>query len=117
MSTTSSPPNELDALVSALVGRLEVLEKELQLEPTATPCSPQKAPHASGTLWQTVDGSVLSIWGFCIENLWRASMCTDEKTASWDALTSRLLVWRALAGETTQVGEWARGEMVRNLSL
>ncbi|EGO30148.1 hypothetical protein SERLADRAFT_444262 [Serpula lacrymans var. lacrymans S7.9] len=58
----------------------------------------------------------LDIWGKAVETLWQASMSLDEKTSAWDALTSRLLIWRSMVGEEiSPVGEWARREVVCNL--
>ncbi|GJE99428.1 ribosome 60S biogenesis N-terminal-domain-containing protein [Phanerochaete sordida] len=116
LSSTAPVPTELDILVAQSLLRLEALEKGLQLESSPASLSAPKAPHSPSGLWQPVDGSTLSLWGFCVETLWRAAMSTDERSAAWDALTSRLLLWRSLAGDASQIGEWARREVVRNLS-
>ena len=43
-------------------------------------------------------------------------MISFEKGVEWDGLSSRLLVWLAIAGaERSQVGQWERREMVMNL--
>ena len=109
-------PIELKEVVANSLSRLEAFEKGLQLEPTAAQCAAPKAPHTSNSLWHSIDASAISFWGYCVENLWRAAMSTDEASEAWGALTSRLLIWRAIVGDTSQVGEWARREVVLNLS-
>lgn len=57
----------------------------------------------------------LRTWGEIVEALWRAGMSLthDDGTHAWTMLTQRLVVWRALVGEEgSQVGEWARKEVV-----
>ncbi|TFK53356.1 hypothetical protein OE88DRAFT_1696250 [Heliocybe sulcata] len=73
-------------------------------------------PHGSQTLHYVPERHSVLVWGQSVESLWRVSMSLGEKSSSWDGLTSRLLVWRALVGpEVSPVGEWARREVVRNL--
>ncbi|TFK33679.1 ribosome 60S biogenesis N-terminal-domain-containing protein [Crucibulum laeve] len=59
----------------------------------------------------------LAIWGSSVEMLWRVAMSVEEKSDTWDALTSRVLVWRAVTGSASAVGEWARTETVRNMLI
>lgn len=55
----------------------------------------------------------LAAWGSIVQQLWRASMTTQEVCSSWAPLTSRLIWWRAQVGEeTSPVGEWARREAI-----
>ncbi|KAM5540626.1 hypothetical protein V8D89_005657 [Ganoderma adspersum] len=72
--------------------------------------------HHSHQLFATPPQVSLGLWGDCVEMLWRVSMICPHKTAEWDALSSRLLVWCAIASaEWNQVGEWERREMLINL--
>jgi len=57
----------------------------------------------------------VQLWGNSVESLWRATMTFEVKNSTWDALTSRLLLWRAMVGEKSTLGEWARREAVHNL--
>jgi nucleolar pre-ribosomal-associated protein 1 len=60
----------------------------------------------------------VQVWGEGVEALWRITMTLESKTPTWDALTCRLLLWRAIVGEDgSAVGEWARKEVVRNLGM
>jgi nucleolar pre-ribosomal-associated protein 1 len=60
---------------------------------------------------------LLRTWGQCVEVLWRATMTMENKPPVWDVLSSRLLLWRAIAdGNSSPIGEWARIQVVCNLS-
>lgn len=73
-------------------------------------------PHPSYQLFATPPQVSLGLWGDCVEMLWRVSMICPQKTAEWDGLSSRLLLWHAIASaEWNQVGEWERREMLINL--
>ncbi|KZT20563.1 hypothetical protein NEOLEDRAFT_1140540 [Neolentinus lepideus HHB14362 ss-1] len=73
-------------------------------------------PHRSQTLHAVPERDPVLVWGQSVESLWRVSMTLDEKSCSWDGLTSRLLIWRALVGpEVSPVGEWARRQAVSNM--
>lgn len=65
------------------------------------------------------DAPMLWIWGHCVEMLWEIVMKGMNDTAGelslWNALTNRLLLWNALCGGGSQVGEWARLETIRRL--
>ena len=61
----------------------------------------------------------LQTWGRCVEALWRATMTMTmvDKPPVWDVLCSRLLLWRAVAGlECSPLGEWARMQVICNMS-
>lgn len=36
--------------------------------------------------------------------------------SAWDELTSRLLLWNAISGDS-EVGEWARKETIRQMKM
>ncbi|EIW81785.1 hypothetical protein CONPUDRAFT_143472 [Coniophora puteana RWD-64-598 SS2] len=68
----------------------------------------------------------LSLWGASVEELWRCisetasagSASSSSESHVWQALTGRLLVWRAILGsEQCAVGEWARRETVKGLHV
>ena len=72
--------------------------------------------HRSQHLFDPAPSPTIELWGDCVEALWRVCMTLSRKTDEWDALTSRLLIWRSIAGaEKSRVGEWARREVVENL--
>ena len=120
--------HEFPELLERAVGCLETFEEKTKLEVTSSSSSPrlsavtpqpQPPPHLAHSLHSPVPLSdPLSAWGSCIEMLWRAVML-DQRTskAVWDALTSRVVLWRGLVGRkgVSEVGEWVRVECVRNL--
>jgi nucleolar pre-ribosomal-associated protein 1 len=72
-------------------------------------------PHSGEELHVAGDHDLLLTWGKSVEYLWQASMTLSHKPLVWDALTSRLLIWRSVVGESSAVGEWARMVTVENL--
>lgn len=120
--------HEFPELLERAVGCLETFEEKTKL--AVTPLSksprlsvtpqPQPPPHLAHTLHSPFSLSdPLSTWGSCVEMLWRAVM-SDKRTSKvvWDALTSRVVLWRGLVGRKggSEVGEWVRVECVRNLA-
>jgi len=113
----------LQLLVDKLLQSLKRFEKGVKL-----PVSYRKDHRAArsqtlplhsalGLLEHTSGHDPVQVWGEGVEALWRITMTLENKTAAWDALTCRLLVWRAIVGEDgSAVGEWARREVVRNLA-
>ncbi|KAI0352520.1 hypothetical protein OH77DRAFT_1523331 [Trametes cingulata] len=74
--------------------------------------------HRSHHLFDPPPAPRIELWGECVESLWRASMTLPTKTQEWDALSSRLLIWRSIAGMSgSEAGEWARREVLENLKL
>ncbi|KAF8219132.1 hypothetical protein L208DRAFT_1448990 [Tricholoma matsutake] len=66
-------------------------------------------PYPEREPWQT--------WGQCVETLWHATMTMGSKPPVWDVLCSRLSLWRAVTGsEASPIGEWARMQVICNLS-
>jgi nucleolar pre-ribosomal-associated protein 1 len=112
----------LSLLVDRLLQTLKHLEKE-----TTPPVPYRKKHHAAESqmpplhgalrLFETPSGcNPVEVWGEGVEALWQITMTIERKSPAWDALTCRLLLWRAMVGEDgSTVGEWARKEVVRNL--
>jgi len=60
------------------------------------------------------------IWGRCVELLWELVMRDKREdnglTEAWNDLTSRLILWNAISGDS-EVGEWARRETIRQMRV
>jgi nucleolar pre-ribosomal-associated protein 1 len=119
LSLLSSPtiPN-LNVLLSQCLISLHHLEKDVVL-PTF-PFSPRLSFQSRHTSYSSREGSTSEshalLWGEIVVNLWRASMTSRSSREAWDELTPRVLVWNQLIGGDDQVGEWARREVVRNVT-
>ncbi|KAF8185167.1 ribosome 60S biogenesis N-terminal-domain-containing protein [Pholiota molesta] len=127
---------DLPSLLDLAVGRLEQLEStiELDLQSLSSSISDDSlvllpsAPHRSLTLHQrlqkpTSASSQRKMLMSITEMLWRASMTLDWKSAAWEKLSPRLLLWRSVSpvqeigpAIDTSPGEWARKEAVVNAS-
>ncbi|KAF7984362.1 hypothetical protein HWV62_15393 [Athelia sp. TMB] len=113
----------LGPLVNRLLEALKSFEPKIQLaEPYQRPHQATVPGdcmlHGSFGLHETSQGEedLLHVWGKGVETLWRVTMNFTEKSAAWDVLSCRLLLWRALVGEEgSQVGEWERKEIIRAL--
>ncbi|TBU65164.1 ribosome 60S biogenesis N-terminal-domain-containing protein [Dichomitus squalens] len=105
---------------------LEVMEADVAV-PTSGTLAPPLVPedgvtsmslHRSQQLFDSPPAVSIELWGDCVEALWRVSMALPNRTAEWDGLSSRLLIWRSISGaERTRVGEWARIETLTNLAV
>ena len=72
--------------------------------------------HRSQHLFDPSPASSVERWGACVEALWRIATSAADRTGEWDALTGRLLIWRAIAGARgTRTGNWVRQAMVNIL--
>lgn len=119
-----TPLRKLHSLLEASISCLQVIEgntkvhglERIVVKPASTSRDP---PHPSAELFdlkELDDNDDLHIWGEIVENLWRAGMTLQKPDGAWNALTSRLLVWRSIVGEEgSEVGGWARKEVVANL--
>ena len=116
---SSSP--QIERLINLSIKHLAALESTLEVPHSAdgpyghAPEVWSPAPHRSYALWKVREGDELVLWGQCVEALWSATMKIGEGSTTWDALTTRLLIWRAYAGQKSIVGEWARREVIRNM--
>ncbi len=113
---SEAPPSNLKTLLDAVLGYLKQCETSNRLtlilhseEPTNLLPLP---PHRSDRLYEVRESSdALREWGTSIELLWRATMQLEEKVQFWDALTSRLLIWKAIIGTgKSLVADWASRE-------
>lgn len=118
-----SPHGLLELLDYSFKG-VELLEAQLDIPRSRSPGlrglgnAPLQcmAPHSGEDLHVVSDYDLLQTWGKSVEYLWQVAMTLSVKPSVWDPLTSRLLVWRSVAGEQgSAVGEWARMVTVQNL--
>ncbi|KAJ8490078.1 hypothetical protein ONZ51_g2525 [Trametes cubensis] len=119
------PTSHLAALLSRGVRWLQELEAEVAIPTSGLLTMPldveqDKAVsvrlHRSQNLFDPAPSPSIDLWGECVESLWRVSMALPAKTKEWDALSSRLLLWRSIAGpEKSAAAEWARREVLENL--
>lgn len=127
LSLLGLPAAQVSALLRPCINRLAEMEIAIPAPifppPLHSPLlCPQHAAnplallHRSQQLFAIPSKLTLTLWGEYVEVLWRVSMISFEKGVEWDGLSSRLLVWLAIAGaERSQVGQWERREMVMNL--
>ncbi|KAI5997091.1 ribosome 60S biogenesis N-terminal-domain-containing protein [Pisolithus albus] len=112
----------LEPVLRHAVAYLKTLESRTQLRPPVRPgttsfSAPELAspPHgAQGLHIIPTLTDAFGAWGAVVEALWRVSMALDDRVPEWGILTSRLLIWRASAGDDgSRLGEWVRKESVR----
>lgn len=123
LSLLPGPQNTyLIPLVDKMLLILKHLEKQVELPKSVPSWMHPKGPsllppHHASTLHQPPKfESYARIWGQAVEALWRITMTFEQKTSTWDALTQRLLLWRAIEGQDgSATGEWARKEVVRGM--
>lgn len=106
---------ELVQLLLRSEKRINVIES-YHKHPQATCSSTWPPYHAAVVHDSHHPESLLRVWGESVESLWQVLMICENRTAAWDIVTSRLLIWRAIVGEEgSEIGEWARREVVRNI--
>src|ERR1700722_14207430 len=113
-----SSPSGLSSLLLNATARLEHVEKTIEIPETFPLLQSDSLPTAPHTARSTSDVVELELWGQSVEFLWRVTMTApDKRWPSWDVLTPRLLLWRAMVGEEgSKVGEWTRREVIRLIS-
>ncbi|KAI0301899.1 transcriptional repressor TCF25-domain-containing protein [Multifurca ochricompacta] len=107
----------LDVLLSQCLVNLRHLEKEVTLP--ALPFSPRTPAQSRHTSYGPCEGGTAGahvIWGEVVVGLWRASMTSGSSRNAWDELTPRILIWNVLVDGEDRVAEWARREVVRNMT-
>lgn len=105
-------PGDPDLLrvVGLALKSLDALESSLQIRSDSDDSRPNLRSEESS------ERNPLFLWGKAVVTLWQVVMEFSTKPASWDRLTTRLVIWRCIAGEREALeGEWARKEAVRNL--
>ncbi|KAF8073491.1 ribosome 60S biogenesis N-terminal-domain-containing protein [Lyophyllum atratum] len=115
--------SELPLLLGLFVEGLKRLESSttvpvtsIRISPRHQPRSPLYRAHEIHEHFQCDD--TLQTWGVVVEALWRISMTLKEASDAWDAITDRMLVWRALAGaDKSNLPEWVRRQVVRNMAV
>ncbi|KAF7433677.1 hypothetical protein PC9H_005640 [Pleurotus ostreatus] len=120
-----TPLQKLHSLLKASISSLQVVEENTKVhglerivvKPASTLHDP---PHPSAELFDLDElhgnDDDIRVWGEIVESLWRTGMTLQQPHEAWGALTSRLLVWRSIVGEEgSEVGGWARKEVVANL--
>ncbi|KAH8086640.1 ribosome 60S biogenesis N-terminal-domain-containing protein, partial [Cristinia sonorae] len=119
--TLLRPQNaQLSAIFTSSLSHMEAIEETLPqsgefVKPASSPANP---PHTGQDLFRPLSDDHIMWWyGQCVETLWRIAISLPTGTDKWDSLTYKLLVWREYVGEeNSPIGEWARKEVVRNLT-
>ena len=111
----------LNSLLSHCLVGLRHLEKDLILPvlPLTLEISSSLPRHTSYSIREghMRDSHLdVEVWGEVVVSLWRASMTSGNARRVWDELTPRILVWNLLIDGEDQVAEWARKEVVWNMT-
>lgn len=110
LEAVSPGDSDLLRVVGLALKSLDVLESNLRVRDDSDDPRPNLRSEESP------EGDPLILWGKVVVTLWQVVMGFSTKPTSWDRLTTRLVIWRCIAGETEVLeGEWARKEAVRNL--
>jgi nucleolar pre-ribosomal-associated protein 1 len=112
--------SSLGTLLSQCTTRIEAYERSFACTPPAprlelTSRADASRLHTSYTAQVEPMLSDTETWGRAVVALWRVAMALETKTVAWDALSARVLLWRAVAGDGCVEGEWVRREAVRAL--
>lgn len=114
-----------DDIVRDAMTHLTKIEKTLQLTEMASFSQSDlddktilvAAPHSSRRLWDTKVLGICRVWGLCVEALWTVAMSSSKPCPEWLALTHRMLLWRAVVGDSGGVAEWVRREVCESIEL
>jgi len=111
------PP--FDVLLSQCLVGLRHLEKNLvRSEFSFSTRSPPRQRHTSYSSREECIPELHDLWGEAVVSLWRASMASGGSSqVVWDELTPRILIWNMLVEGEDQSTEWARREVVRNVTI
>ena len=117
-----SPLKNLSALLDHALHCLDKFENEVKFcstVPQTLPTGTLTALHGSSGLHQPYSvQDPLLFWGLMVEILWRSTMTMERKCPAWDLLMPKLLVWRTIVGgEGSQVGEWARTQVLKIVAI
>lgn len=106
-----------DVLLSQCLVGLRHLEKNLVLpEFSLSVQSPPWRRHTSYSFREESTPEAYDLWGEAVVCLWRASITSGGSQGAWDELTPRILIWNMLVDGEDQSAEWARREVVRNVT-
>lgn len=106
-----------EVLLSQCIVGLRYVEKNLVLpEFSSSIQSPPRRRHTSYSSREESTPDAHDLWGEAVVGLWRASMTTGGSQGAWDELTPRILIWSMLVEGEDQSAEWARREVVRNVT-
>lgn len=81
----------------------------------ANPTTPASPPCSARQLWESPDLPAWEVWGHIVNALWSVAMSFDVCCPEWQAITSRMLLWRAISGEGEAQAEWVRKQAVLTL--
>jgi len=110
------PGAKISSLVLTLsrcVSRLEQVEHSIQARPQAAleEINAQTL-HTSLNVGNEPSLSDIGKWGETVASLWKVSMLLSSESPEWDALSSRMLLWRCLVGDNCIEGEWVRKQTI-----
>ncbi|KAI9448397.1 ribosome 60S biogenesis N-terminal-domain-containing protein [Lactarius indigo] len=106
-----------DVLLSQCLVGLRHLEKNLILpEFSFSIRSPPRRRHTSYSSREEGTPEAHDLWGEAVVSLWRASTTSGGSQEAWDELTPRVLIWNMLVDGEDPSAEWARREVVRNMT-
>ena len=117
-----SPLNNLSTLLDRALHCLDKFENDVKFCSTVSQTLPTgfaTSLHGSSGLHQTyMVQDPLLLWGLMVEMLWRSTMTMEQKCPAWDLLMPKLLIWRTIVGgEGSQVGEWARTQVLKMVAI
>jgi nucleolar pre-ribosomal-associated protein 1 len=73
-------------------------------------------PHRANAVFVETSVPTLQSWAACVEKLWQVAMALQEQIPTWDRLSARMVLWRAIAGdEASEISEWVRRETIKML--
>lgn len=107
----------LNVLLSNCLIGLRNMEKDLII--STIPIALRSSSHSRHTSYSLREANAADfheLWGEVVINLWRASMTSGSTAKAWNELTQRILVWNVLVDDEDHTAEWARREVVWNLT-
>lgn len=112
-----------NAIICSLVSAVESVEENIMASDTVVEdvvLFQVRHPEARVGHSPLANAPDIWIWGHCVEMLWDVVMHDSREnnglTGAWDELTSRLVLWNAISGDSG-MGEWARRETIRQMKM
>jgi hypothetical protein len=122
-----SAPPQTNSIAQKLFGLLEKQEEAvdgpLSIDSSGRSDAAERRdagmPHrAHGGHQDASSDPTLRSWAGCVETLWQSVMALQEKSTVWDAISARMVFWRALGGDQAgEASEWVRKETIRVLQI